>query len=74
MRKRPASGSLALVTASAFGLAAILYWWRVASEGATTASLVAAIGFTVAAVLWIAIFVVSRLIDRRPNGREHDSE
>jgi len=54
--------------AGAFLLAAVVSWWNALEDSASGADLVAPIGFTVAALIWLGNVLAARVAARATEG------
>jgi hypothetical protein len=56
--------------AIAFGFTAVVSWWNVLEDGGDGASLVAPIGFTIAAFIWLVNVLVARIAAKATEGND----
>jgi hypothetical protein len=69
LRKRQQRGFM-WAAAIAFGFTAVMSWWSALENGEGGADLVAPIGFTVAAFIWIGNVLVAQYIAKTTEGNE----
>jgi hypothetical protein len=58
------------VAAIAFGFTAVVSWWDVLEEGAGETGLVAPIGFTIAAFIWLVNVLLARVAAKATEGSD----
>lgn len=69
LRKRRARGMM-WAAAGALLLTAVVSWWNALEDSATGADLIAPIGFTVAALIWLANVLVARVVASAAEGAD----
>jgi len=67
LRKKQARGIM-WAAAVAMAFAATVSWWTAVDGGATVADLIAPIGFTVAALIWLANVLVANYVAKASGG------
>jgi len=56
MKNKIISRPIALVVSLVFYFAAVIVFWRIIEDGATTQRMISAIGFALAGILWTIIY------------------
>ena len=68
LRRRQQRGFM-WAAAIAFGFTSVVSWWQVLEDGSGEAGLIAPIGFTVAAFIWLGNVLMAKIADKATEGK-----
>ena len=60
VRQRPFRRPYSIIALVVFWVAAVISWWRVVDQGVTHATLIPAVCFTAAGVIWLTVACLGR--------------
>jgi len=69
LRKRQQRGFM-WAAAIAFGLTAVVSWWNVLEDGPGSTGVIAPIGFTIAAFIWLGNVLAAEYVAKRTEGND----